>query len=431
MQEAQKANIGDTDEKDDKSDKSILMSLMSFADSTTAHGFSRLAGSSGRTGSGLWLLFLLAAYAGLCYHTATLVLKFQSHPVSTSLIAEVPFQYPDIYLCSANPVGYSRITKSIQKTADYAYLYETNVTAYNLKLQSDVINNSAADVSLGIHTAWLNWQTEILSSRVNLSKDFFNSCRISLQGEEFTGNYTTALTYNQSLQPIRVPCVTWSEARSLVCNISSTIGNFVPNLNHSSCLYNSKLDVLMTKTVLGKCSSLNMILNLTSKDALLLKIAFCLKTFVGVPKLDSNYTIGKVVQGPFCFHRSGSSDSGLDINYCGVPYCSKAENNLADCSARITSGSSISTTYMGSEQTSRSGKSCRSWEALANGSLAAEFQNLNSSFEYRVFLPDPDSVASVGSGCRSAVVMFKDPSSGLGWQSIYKLIIDSDVENES
>uniref|UniRef100_A0A1I8G9S9 Acid-sensing ion channel 1-like n=1 Tax=Macrostomum lignano TaxID=282301 RepID=A0A1I8G9S9_9PLAT len=404
MQEAQKANIGDTDEKDDKNDKSILMSLMSFADSTTAHGFSRLAGSSGRTGSGLWLLFLLAAYAGLCYHTATLVLKFQSHPVSTSLIAEVPFQYPDIYLCSANPVGYSRITKSIQKTADYAYLYETNVTAYNLKLQSDVINNSAADVSLGIHTAWLNWQTEILSSRVNLSKDFFNSCRISLQGKSSQENYTTALTYNQSLQPIRVPCVTWSEARSLVSNISSTIGNFVPNLNHSSCLYNSKLDVLMTKTVLGNCS---------------------------VPKLDSNYTIGKVVQGPFCFHRSGSSDSRLDINYCGVPFCSKAENNLADCSARITSGSSISTTYMGSEQTSRSGKSCRSWEALANGSLAAEFQNLNSSFEYRVFLPDPDSVASVGSGCRSAVVMFKDPSSGLGWQSIYKLIIDSDVENES
>uniref|UniRef100_A0A1I8GR34 CUB domain-containing protein n=1 Tax=Macrostomum lignano TaxID=282301 RepID=A0A1I8GR34_9PLAT len=359
MQEAQKANIGDTDEKDDKSDKSILMSLMSFADSTTAHEFSRLAGSSGRTGSGLWLLFLLAAYAGLCYHTATLVLKFQSHPVSTSLIAEVPFQYPDIYLCSANPVGYSRITKSIQKTADYAYLYETNVTAYNLKLQSDVINNSAAAVSLGIHTAWFNWQTEILSSRVNLSKDFFNSCRISLQGEEFTGNYTTALTYDLSLQP---------------------------------------LDVLMTKTVLG-----------------------------------NNYTIGSAVQGPFCFHRSGSSDTGLDINYCGVPFCSKAENNLADCSARITSGSSISTTYMGSEQTSRSGKSCRSWEALANGSLAAEFQNLNSSFEYRVFLPDPDSVASVGSGCRSAVVMFKDPSSGLGWQSIYsyKLIIDSDVENES
>uniref|UniRef100_A0A1I8GAT6 Glycoprotein n=1 Tax=Macrostomum lignano TaxID=282301 RepID=A0A1I8GAT6_9PLAT len=175
-----------------------------------------------------------------------------SHPVSTSLIAEVPFQYPDIYLCSANPVGYSRITKSIQKTADYAYLYETNVTAYNLKLQSDVINNSAADVSLGIHTAWLNWQSLILSTRVNMSPDLLNSCRISLNGQEFTGNYTTALAYNQSLQPVRVPCVTWSEARSLLINISSYIGNLVPDLSHSSCLHNSSVNISLIKAVLGK-----------------------------------------------------------------------------------------------------------------------------------------------------------------------------------
>uniref|UniRef100_A0A1I8G934 Acid-sensing ion channel 4 n=1 Tax=Macrostomum lignano TaxID=282301 RepID=A0A1I8G934_9PLAT len=237
-------------DKTDERDASVSVSLLSFADSTTAHGFSRLAGSSGRTGSGLWLLFLLAAYAGLCYHTATLVLKFQSHPVSTSLIAEVPFQYPDIYLCSANPVGYSRITKSIQKTADYAYLYETNVTAYNLKLQFDVENNSAAEVSRGIYTGWLNWQSVILSSKIDLARDLLNSCRISLHGQEFVGNYTTALTYNQSLQPVRVPCLTWSEARSLVSNISSAIGNLMPNLNHSSCVYNSSLNVSLIKDVL-------------------------------------------------------------------------------------------------------------------------------------------------------------------------------------
>uniref|UniRef100_A0A1I8GPM0 Kringle domain-containing protein n=1 Tax=Macrostomum lignano TaxID=282301 RepID=A0A1I8GPM0_9PLAT len=85
---------------------------------------------------------------------------------------------------------------------------------------------------------------------------------------------------------------------------------------------------------------------------------------------------------------------------------------------------------MGSVRTSRSGRTCQPWQALVNGSLSTQFRNLDPVMEFRVFLPDPESVANVGSDCRSAAVMYRDPRKGLGWRPITELIIDGQVTQE-
>uniref|UniRef100_A0A1I8IVL6 Fibrinogen C-terminal domain-containing protein n=2 Tax=Macrostomum lignano TaxID=282301 RepID=A0A1I8IVL6_9PLAT len=92
----------------------LRQSLLHFTNYTTAHGLGRLGSQSSRCGRMMWLSFLLLTYCGFAYHMYCLAAHYLSVPLTTGVTANLQFQFPDIYLCPADHVTMSRLSRQVE-----------------------------------------------------------------------------------------------------------------------------------------------------------------------------------------------------------------------------------------------------------------------------------------------------------------------------
>uniref|UniRef100_A0A1I8IY71 Fibrinogen C-terminal domain-containing protein n=1 Tax=Macrostomum lignano TaxID=282301 RepID=A0A1I8IY71_9PLAT len=69
---------------------------------------------SSRCGRMMWLSFLLLTYCGFAYHMYCLAAHYLSVPLTTGVTANLQFQFPDIYLCPADHVTMSRLSRQVE-----------------------------------------------------------------------------------------------------------------------------------------------------------------------------------------------------------------------------------------------------------------------------------------------------------------------------
>lgn len=128
--------------------------LSSFADSTTAHGYSRLLKANSFAHRCFWTVILVSAAGGLTYHFGHLVIEFFKYEKSTNIHEGLePVVFPQIILCSTKlwsdlavkqePTGYFKTLKDELVNYSQLYMPEATLNERN-RFASDVLKESLA-----------------------------------------------------------------------------------------------------------------------------------------------------------------------------------------------------------------------------------------------------------------------------------------------
>ncbi|PAA79168.1 hypothetical protein BOX15_Mlig013355g1 [Macrostomum lignano] len=230
----------------------LRRSAIEFLGYTTAHGLGRFASQSSAIGKLIWIGFLLGTYSGFAYHLYTLFDRFAQAPVLTTMtMSSLGFQFPDVYICPAQPVTMSRASKEIESVyisfnardhvkpefkANFFRFNGTNDDLYALSKPARAI----------LYVLKATEAAFIAKFQLPQDEDALLDCRTSLSGEEYAGNRSFAVTYDRaridlqrtdrSLKPYTTtkPCIRWSEAaRMLKARGAASLGDRLLMLNYS------------------------------------------------------------------------------------------------------------------------------------------------------------------------------------------------------
>ena len=100
-------NNDKVNKKQTSTDPAIRKSFTEFCELTSAHGFSQLKSTNGRTGKCMfWHIIIFIAFGFLTFHLYTLIDKYlaYNYDETTTLVFESPV-FPDITLCNMDPVN--------------------------------------------------------------------------------------------------------------------------------------------------------------------------------------------------------------------------------------------------------------------------------------------------------------------------------------
>ncbi|PAA85180.1 hypothetical protein BOX15_Mlig034226g1, partial [Macrostomum lignano] len=236
----------------------IANSFREFAQYTTAHGLGRFAAQSTAFGRTIWIAFLLGTYGGFAYHLFTLIDRFTSTPLLTSLATSLPYEFPDVYICPKNPISMSKAYEPFKLKDDVPKLRGLKKDC-NTTCQARLSYFKESDVYLS--TPMYAFARMVYSVEAALMPKLNNKgiagntseCRFTLDGTEYTGDKNSVPVFGNSLrltlppsnltQPnyvTELPCMPWNEAARLLAeaglkNMSDKILSYNFSNNDARC----------------------------------------------------------------------------------------------------------------------------------------------------------------------------------------------------